>query len=213
MSRSKYMVGLMAKVNRVTSADRFYDMGNILNVLESDMAFLYEEARNQVLKGDILEIGTGLGASTIVLAQALKDANRKEKVYTIDSFKEIGGQKEMAIGHIKNCGVEEYIQLIEGDSAEVLSSGSSLLPKVRMVFIDGGHLYETVKKDISLAFKYLAEGGIMAIHDYVDTAPQIIKAVEEYIKEGRLQGKRVSALIWAGNVPTAKEEKGNESSA
>lgn len=54
--------------------------------------------------------------------------------------------------------------------------------KVDMVFIDGDHRYETVKKDIKRALSLLKPGGIISGHDYDHpTWPGVKKAVHELL--------------------------------
>lgn len=55
--------------------------------------------------------------------------------------------------------------------------------KADMVFIDGDHRYEPVKKDIHKALELLKPGGIISGHDYSDGFVGVIKAVNELLDE------------------------------
>jgi len=58
-----------------------------------------------------------------------------------------------------------YFKLYEGNSKEILSTISD---KFEFIFIDGGHSYETVKKDLELSESLLVEGGTIVLDDYTN---------------------------------------------
>lgn len=61
-----------------------------------------------------------------------------------------------------------------------------------MVFIDGDHRYETVRKDIKSALKMLRIGGIVCGHDFGHpTWPGVKKAVDEF-----LHNVQIEDTIW-----------------
>jgi hypothetical protein len=64
---------------------------------------------------------------------------------------------------------EEYkkkIDLIKCDSTKVGASILSSLKNADLVFIDGGHSYETVEKDTNLALAALKSSGLIIWHDF-----------------------------------------------
>lgn len=48
------------------------------------------------------------------------------------------------------------------------------------VYIDGDHSYEAVATDIAAWWPILSEVGVLAGHDYDDTHPGVIQAVNEF---------------------------------
>jgi hypothetical protein len=55
------------------------------------------------------------------------------------------------------------------------------------VFIDGGHHYEAVKKDLAWWSK-LKPGGVLAGHDYIAKAfPGVLRAVGEFVRRRNLK--------------------------
>jgi len=63
-----------------------------------------------------------------------------------------------------------------------------------MVFIDGDHCYEAVKKDILVWKSKVKPEGILCGHDYCSGKPGVVKAVNELIGVGT--AKRGVGLLW-----------------
>ncbi len=74
------------------------------------------------------------------------------KVWTFDQFKE----------NIKKSGVEDIVIPIVKTSEE---AAKDFIKPVELIFIDGAHEYEMVKKDLECWFPKVIEGGIIAFHD------------------------------------------------
>ena len=53
------------------------------------------------------------------------------------------------------------------------------LSKIDMIFLDGGHSYETVSSDLSLILKEIKKGKIIICDDYDQTSYGVKKAVDE----------------------------------
>ena len=60
------------------------------------------------------------------------------------------------------------------------------IPEVDFVFIDGNHAYEYVKNDILKYWPKVKKGGFLGGHDYIPGHPEVIKAVDEFIKNQNL---------------------------
>ena len=75
---------------------------------------------------------------------------------------------------------EKNVNIIMGNSNEILKKID--LNKVEYVFLDGGHSYETVKKDLDILSKVINNNGIILCDDYNLTyAPGVKKAIDEYV--------------------------------
>ena len=72
---------------------------------------------------------------------------------------------------------KDNIHLYKGFSDTQLSKVD--LSKIDMIFLDGGHSYETVSSDLSLILKEIKKGKIIICDDYDQTSYGVKKAVDE----------------------------------
>lgn len=133
---------------------------------------LYMVAQNQGRYGNVMEIGSFLGRSSVIIAKALVDLNSVNRLTCIDNFSKVESSKyHLKIDNprrefernINNIGLTEYIELIEGDSSEILEK---IANPFSFVFIDGAHTKEQIEVDYNYSMRILQKGGVMAIHDY-----------------------------------------------
>jgi hypothetical protein len=129
-------------------------------------------------EGPVVEIGALFGHTTNLLA-SLKRLD--VPLIAVENFcwnpfylpKDIHRQflKRTIRYAIDHCAT----QIFEGDAAAFYSAKANLQPS--LVFIDAGHDYESVKRDIYWA---LSTGcPVISGHDYTDIHPGVIKAVHE----------------------------------
>jgi len=69
---------------------------------------------------------------------------------------------------------------IKGTSKDVADMMERGKIKAALVFIDGDHSYEWVKKDIENLWPYMQQGGVMSGHDYGGSHEGVKKAVDEF---------------------------------
>jgi predicted O-methyltransferase YrrM len=142
---------------------------------------LYEAAERAAKVGDLLEIGTYCGKSTIYLAAAAATADRV--VVTVDHHR---GSEEQQPGWeyhdptlvdaevglmdtlpamrrtLHAAGVEDRVVAIVGRSPAVARLWNT---PVGLVFIDGGHTDEHAQGDYAGWAHHVAPGGVLVIHD------------------------------------------------
>lgn len=142
---------------------------------------LYEAAERAAKVGDLLEIGTYCGKSTIYLAAAAATADRV--VVTIDHHR---GSEEQQPGWeyhdpklvdpevglmdtlptmrrtLHAAGVEDRVIAVVGRSPVVARLWNT---PVGLCFIDGGHTDEHARGDYEGWAHHVAPGGLLVIHD------------------------------------------------
>lgn len=162
----------------------------------------YRVIAGQLKDGDtIAEVGTWFGRSLIFMAQELKRAGKKVKLLAVDTFKgELnqpeheatvaahGGSIRAAFeANLKRCGVDDMVEIIEGDSAE--SAARVADGSLAFCFIDAAHDYESVKRDVAAWKPKLRAGGVLSGHDA--QWPPVVQAVKELIPTAEFSG-----VIW-----------------
>ncbi len=146
---------------------------------------LFDLAKN-TKTDSIVEIGSWKGKSTVCLGLGSKEGSGikiyaidphtgslehqnefKGNVWTFDIFKE----------NVRRSGIEDMIVPIVKPSGEAVKDFNQ---EVSLIFIDGAHEYDAVKKDFEDWISKIVDGGVVAFHDTIGWAgPR--KVVEEYL--------------------------------
>lgn len=142
------------------------------------------------VKGDAAEIGVAEGYFS---ADILSWPNRFPKVYMVDRWcsmpDKFGDSSMPQEWHDKNLREAVQRVLAFGDRPMFLQGESALMsamvPDKSLAFlnVDGDHIYEGVKSDIWIWIPKIVSGGVIAFHDYENTAYGVKQAVQEYIKQ------------------------------
>lgn len=150
----------------------------------SDLQSLFLAARYGWGEGVIVEVGSYHGRSAIALAAGSKAAGR-EKVYCVDPHTE--GTREIFLRNIAGAGVGEQCVPVAAVSEDAVRGFGHA---VRLVFIDGDHRYESVKKDIAAWIPRVIDGGIIAFHD--SNWPDVARAAAELLASGGFTREGIS---------------------
>lgn len=135
----------------------------------SEAEFLYHLGQRAPGNSVIVEIGSWKGKSTILLARGSMTVGGS-KVYAIDPHEPLleegyGDDTEPEFReNIKRAGVETHVVPMVTTS-EKAARGWNL--PIGLLWIDGDHRYEQVKKDFLLWEPHVVEGGIVAMHDTI----------------------------------------------
>ncbi len=141
------------------------------------------------LAGDnlaVVELGSYTGESTVIFA----NSDKIKTVYAVDPWKD-GEVCEYVT--FKNMNIVE--QMFDERTAnntkitKMKKTGEEALSEIEaadVVYIDAIHTYEAVKKDISMWFDKVKNGGYIGGHDYQEKFPGVVKAVDEFCKEKKL---------------------------
>lgn len=152
---------------------------------------LYVLAANLDLEGDIVEIGSYKGKSTTVFAKALKTSRKPGKVIAVDHHR---GSIEFRTGpnwngstlgefreNVRKSDVEDLVEPLVLDSRSASKEwGLRSYNKIKLLFIDGSHDFDSVKADFDLWKDYLVEDGILVFHDSTSNTG-VVPFLEQYI--------------------------------
>lgn len=119
-------------------------------------------------------------------------ADGMDKLYSVDNWGTLdqtgdGGSPQS--WHDKNYEETQERLATFGNKSIILKGISfkvaALIPDntCGLVYLDGDHSYEGVKKDIQYYWPKLVDGGILAGHDYLNPSYGVRQAVEEFAFE------------------------------
>ena len=132
----------------------------------------------------VVEIGSAHGASSTILAEAVKEL--QGHLICIDHFPEnyysqalFGSYAKAAF--LKNTApyrdVMEHVEVNSHQAIRWLRGGTT----IDVLFVDGDHEYDGVKKDCEDYMPLIKSGGYMAFHDYNNVGFGVKKAVDEML--------------------------------
>lgn len=94
----------------------------------------------------VVETGTNVGFSTIVLAQVLKDRGLDSRVVTVDIDPAVVG---MARLHVRRAGLEEFVEFHVDDSLRFLDRYVRTVERIDFAFLDGNHERDHVVEEFA----------------------------------------------------------------
>jgi len=166
---------------------------------------------SSVLKrgSNIVEIGSFKGKSTACLSLGRK--YKDIKIYSIDTFE--GNKKDFIRGrqfkkrnffneyknNLIRLGLFNNVIPIKGYSQEV---GKKWNKPIDLLFIDGSHLYEDVKKDFELFYPWVNPGGFVLFHDVHPEFVGVYKVWHKIAKR-KLTGQANVHTLYFGRKPVS----------
>lgn len=159
-------------------------------ISDGDGLFLYDIA-SKCTDGVIVEIGSASGTSTVCLAKGSKSGH-SVKVYSIDPHTGGTNTPDSEDGNYNNDGIpdlkyytgqgrlfptfKDILKRVQVDDIVIPIVNYSELAymnglgrewniPIELLFIDGDHRYNYVKKDLELWGKWVVNGGIILMHD------------------------------------------------
>lgn len=117
--------------------------------------WLYQRSRETT--GKIVEVGTNVGMSTIALAQGQLERSG-HPIASVDIFK----HRDID-DNLRRADVADYVDLRIGNSASIAATWSE---PIDLLFLDGDHSYRGTAADIRGWSRFVAPGGMLALHDY-----------------------------------------------
>jgi len=176
---------------------------------ENEARFLGTLAACSPAKGNIVEIGSFQGRSTVMLGTVAARFGF-DSVVAIDPHEGLGYISpdipcqsptfDEFLANLKSAGLENFVEPRRTHSREV---GKTWNRPIRLLWIDGDHTYKGCKEDFDLFFPHLAEGGIVAFHDSLNTFEGPIRVfVEEILRSDRFGPSGfVQSIAWSQYRP------------
>jgi predicted O-methyltransferase YrrM len=163
--------------------------------------------------GQIAEIGSWKGKSTVALSLAAKRAGRGETVYAIDHHRGVaedtgrgtltpqGSTWSTFLSVIADAGVDDIVKPLRMTSL----AGARWLKRqgvqLKFLLVDGAHDEESVTKDLDAFFPLVVPGGLIALDDAKPDGycPGVYKAYQKVIED------RTQPIEWAGTLFLVKK--------
>ncbi len=154
---------------------------------EREADFLALLAACPTAQGEVLEIGSFKGKSTIALARGAALAARPN-IVAVDPFTSpaitdpslAGSQScfDEFQANLRRADVNQYVEVHQQSSYELARCWDR---RIRLLWIDGDHTYPATKRDLELFTPFLANGAIVALHDVLTTFAGPIRVFAEDI--------------------------------
>jgi predicted O-methyltransferase YrrM len=161
----------------------------------AELNCLYQLAAGLTGSAVLLEIGSYLGASSRFLAAGMPADGRLYCVDTWNNETMPEGPRETLPEFQKNTApFADRIFIVRKNSKDLAAEDLAL--PLDLVFIDGDHSYEAVKRDFDKVAPWLGDGKILAFHDctYFEGVSRV---VGEAMATGGWQiGGNVDSLVW-----------------
>ncbi len=131
--------------------------------------FLYLVAQENEVAGEVVEIGSWKGKSTVALGLGLM-AGGKAYIHAIDPHlgqiesgrKKEGSTLEILKTNLRCARVESKIKLLVTTSQKAAEKWHE---PIRLLFIDGLHDWKNARRDFELWAPYVSEYGMIIFHD------------------------------------------------
>lgn len=136
---------------------------------------LYPDRENVVI-----ETGTNVGCSSIMLAQAMRDCGAKGRIHTMEIDPATAAK---AKANFAAAGVSDLITQYIGDAKETLAKIVPGLGAIRVAFLDGSHDEADVIREFELIEPRLAPGALV----FFDNTYQIAEKGEDQRVNGALR--------------------------
>jgi predicted O-methyltransferase YrrM len=145
----------------------------------------------------IVEIGSYKGRSTLLLALAASELGRGTTVVAIDPhtgyhFGNGADTYDALVSALEAAGVTSVVDVRRERSAD-----AELELPIALGFVDGLHDADSVREDRTQIARRLVPGGLVAFHDYTESFPGVVEAVNELLAgdEYELAGWRESLVV------------------
>ena len=203
--RFKIVIRLPTDIDAVLE-DAWQSTKNVPGFLgENEARFLGLLAACIPAQGAIVEIGSFKGRSTVMLAKVASHYGlgpvvsidpHNHNLSTGSEEENLPSTYEEFLTSLRCAGVEQHVEVHHAFSGDVSRKWDR---KIRFLWIDGDHSYQGARADFEGFFPFLASGGVVALHDALNTFPGPIRVfVEEVLRSDRFgPAGFVHSIAWA----------------
>jgi predicted O-methyltransferase YrrM len=161
--------------------------------LSKELIMLYKLSNSLNSSAILVEIGSYIGASSLLIAKAI---DKSSKLYCVDTWMNDamteGNWDSFLIFDRNINSVKDRIIPIRSKSVDAADNFNYLID---FIFIDGDHSYSGVKADVEAWFPKLKPGGIIVMHD-VGWAEGVQKVISEDIKPKLARFSKLPNMFW-----------------
>ena len=137
----------------------------------NEMRFLALLAASPTARGEVLEIGSFKGKSTVILAKAAA-LTANPRICAVDPLTapsatdpDLRGAESSLPDFQKNLAAHNVAEQVEFHQTFSFELAKTWARPLRLLWIDGDHTYRGTKLDFDGFVPHLADGAIVAIHD------------------------------------------------
>lgn len=163
-------------------------------LLVEDVDLIQEAVRTLPQDRSVLVVDLGAGSGTTALS-VFDVRPENVRVLTVD-------HDPVAMDSTRQCMTNaEYVQNWFGfltESDDTLPAQALFAGPYDMLMVDAGHEYEEVRRDLAAWLPLVREGGIVWCHDFTESYPGVIAAVDEAVADGRLVFVKAAGWGWLG---------------
>ena len=171
------------------------DEGRLL-IMGTVLAFCEQPAHS------IVELGSYLGRSTVVLGRVVEEISKGTTVHAIDPHEgdlmepgDVAASEEPTyqrfLENIRRAALEHVVEPIRRRSFDVQWN-----QPISLLLVDALHDYENVSRDFRHFEEWLLPGSVVAFYDYGETYPGVQRFVDEILQSGRYEiVARIDILI------------------
>jgi len=163
-------------------------LGHVEGWLSNHEALLlYHLAQKIPVSGDIVEIGSYKGKSTIALAEGMKHSSKHAVVWAIDPHEGViksdsgathGATFTAFQKNIKLAQLESFVQPLLSTSKKAAKNWKN---PIRLLFLDGLHDFAHTHEDYQLWSGHVVKGGCIAFHDAFCGEEGVWKVINSYV--------------------------------
>ena len=180
-------------------------------VSEKETEYIINTARECLkIPGDFVELGCYKGDTSLMLAEVIKDSDKK--LYIYDSFEGLPEKSEKDVSLLGENFKKGELLVTKREVKERFLRAGLKVPAIKKAwffelksedlpdliafsFLDGD-FYESIRDSLKLVENKMSENGIIIVHDYNNPAlPGVKKAVDEWIGTRKLQVLETCAII------------------